>query len=248
MKTLFKLIKWGLVLVVALAVVLFLGRNTIARMAVEIGTKQKTGFPLSIGSVDIGLFNSTLEVRDLKMTNPPEFQGGTFVDLPLLRVNYDTVSMLRRSPHIKELIINLNEIVIVKNEKGESNTTRLQNSVSGSSADSGGTPKETGEEPRPQNKQPYRVDLVKIHIGTVIIKDYSSGRLKERKMTLNMDATYKNITESTNVTTLVMNTVFKQLGTVVGDVVKGLGDAAKGATDAIQKTGKGIFDIFKKKQ
>jgi uncharacterized protein involved in outer membrane biogenesis len=247
MKTLFKLIKWVVIIVVVLGVVAFFARNTIARKSVEIGTKQMTGFPLEVGAVDLGVFNGTLEVRDLKLMNPPEFQGGTFVDLPLFRVDYDTMSMLSGAPHIKELVVNVNEVVIIKDEKGRSNATVLQEKVSGKSGDA--------EEPaQEEKKQAYRVDLVKIHVGTVVIKDYSSGKLKERKVTLNVDATYKDITESTNITALVMNTVFGQIGAVVGDVVKGLGDvvggvgdAAKGATDTLQKTGKGVLDIFKKK-
>jgi len=249
MKTLFKLIKWAVVVVVALVVVLFLGRNFIARKAVEVGVKQKTGFPMEIASVDIGIFSGTLDVRGLKLLNPPEFQGGTFVDLPLFHVDYDTMSMLGSKPHLRELIVNVEQVVIVKNEKGESNTTKIQNSVSGPSS-GGEKPQGGGGEtkaPKEEKKQQYKVDLVKIHIGTVIVRDYTSGKLKERTISLNADATYKDIDENTSITALVMNTVFNQLGAVVGDVLKGVGDLGKGAADKLQQTGKGLLDIFKKK-
>jgi uncharacterized protein involved in outer membrane biogenesis len=256
MKTLFKVIKWLLVLVVVLGVVLYFTRNMVARRAVEVAAKEMTGFPLEIGSVDIGLFGGTLEVRDLKMMNPPEFHGGTFIILPLVKVDYVTMSFLSKSPHIKELVVDVAEVHLVKNEKGETNATVLQDRASsvGSGGETkpadttggkpdGGTPKEE------KKKMPYRVDLVKVHVGTVVKRTFSSdGKSSENKITLNANATYKDVTESTSITKLVMDTVFGQVGAVAGEMIKGAGEAIKGAGDSIQKATKGLFDSLKKKQ
>ena len=137
MKRLFKSIKWLLLSVVALGAIVGFARNIAARRGVELAAKEMTGFPLEIGSVNIGLFSGTLEVRDLKLMNPPQFHGGTFVILPLVRADYDAMSFLRRTPHIKELVVNVSEIDIVKNEKGDTNAAALQKSVS-SIVDGGG--------------------------------------------------------------------------------------------------------------
>ncbi len=258
MKILFKLIKWLLMLVVVLGVVLYFARNIVARRAVEIAAKEMTGFPLEIGSVDIGLFNGTLEVRDLKLMNPPEFHGGTFVILPLVRVDYVTMSFLSRSPHIKELVVDVAEVDLVKNEKGETNATVLQDRASSigggkkpadtsGGTPSGGTP--GGGAPKEEKKTPYRVDLVKVYVGAVIKRTFSSdGKPSENKINLNVSATYKDITESTSISKLVMDTVFGQVGAVAGEMIKGVGGAVKGASDTLQKTTKGLFDAFKKKQ
>lgn len=247
-----KLIRNLLIVLVIGVAGLYLARNFIARKAVEIAAREMTGFPLEIGSVDIGLLGGSLEVRDLKLMNPPEFHGGTFVNLPLLKVNYDTMSMLRRSPHIKELTVNVAEVVLVKNEKGENNATVLQKkaeAVSGKSSGgeskpgsaTGGKPSPGGAPPKEEKTMPYRVDLVKVHVGTVIQRSFGKdGKPSDHKLTLNVDATYKDITESTSITKLVMDTVFMQLGPQL------IGDAVKGVGDTIQKAGKGLFDVFKK--
>ncbi|MEI8063174.1 MAG: hypothetical protein WCH84_03825 [Verrucomicrobiota bacterium] len=228
---------------VALMVVSFLCRNFIARKVVEIAANKMTGFPLEIGSVDIGLFSGTLEVRDFQLMNPSEFHGGTFVKLPLVRVDYDTMSFLRRAPHIKELTVNVAEVDLVKNEKGESNATVLQNraeSISGSKQTGSGAPKD-------EKKMSYRVDLVKIHVGTVIKRSFSSdGKPNETKLSLNVDATYKDVNESTSISKLIMDTVFGQLGAVAGEMIKGAGATVKDAGQTLQKTGKGLFDNLKK--
>lgn len=231
-----KLLIGLLVLVVAL----YLCRNLIARKSVELGVEKVTGFPLEIGSVKVGLFSGTLEVQKLILMNPPEFQEKMFVDLPLFKVDYHTMSMLGGSPHIKELAVNVEQVVLVKNEKGETNAQVLQAKVTPAAS---GSDQTKGAEQA--SKTHYRVDLVRVHIGTVKVLDYSKGKPSEKKFTLNKDVVFKDVTESTSITALVMNTVFGQVGEVAGEIMKGWGSATKGATDTMQKTGKGVFDKLK---
>ena len=83
-----------LAVLVGLLVVLFLARNVIARLSVEYGAKKITGFPLTIGSIDLGLFSSKVDVHDLKLMNPSEFSEKTFVDMPQLYIDYRLGSMM----------------------------------------------------------------------------------------------------------------------------------------------------------
>lgn len=243
MKTIFKLIKWLLILAVLLVVVGVLARNFIVRTALQIGTRQATGFPLNIGAVDIGLLNGKLEVRDLKLTNPQDFDEKRFVDLPRLYVNYEIGSMLRRQPHVREMDVNLNELVIVKNAAGEYNAMKLKNMAAGDTA------------AKNEKKTPYRVDVLHVKVGTVLVRDYSKGSPTERVYKLNLDVTYKDLTETTDISKLVLATVLKNVGIPdlagFGDQLnKQLGGAlgnVKGVTDNLQKTGKGLLDVFKKK-
>lgn len=237
-----KILRWAVIVVVALAVVLVLARNVIARRSVEIGVAQVTGFPLEIGSVNVGLFSGKLDVQNLKLMNPPEFHGGTFVDLPLFKVEYKTLSMLTGSPHINELVVNVEQVVLVTNEKGEVNANALQAKLS---ATSGGQAK-SSEPSKETKKAKYRVDLVRIHIGTVIKRSYTKGQQTETKITMNKDVVFKDINESTSIASLVSRAVFGQVGEVAGELLKGAGGALKGASDDIQKTGKGLMDTLKK--
>src|SRR5229473_2066649 len=146
---------------------LVLARNVIARRSVEIGAKRMTGFPLEIGAVDVGLFNGQLDVRDLKLMNPPEFQEKMFVDLPRFFIDYRLGSMLSGAPHINDMQININQLVVVKIAGGETNVQKLKGVVSSGgsgSGSSGGAAK-----PESASKTKYRVDQVRIHIGKVIM-------------------------------------------------------------------------------
>lgn len=234
------LIRVGIALV-ALLVVLYLGRNFIARKAVEVGTEKVTGFPMEIGAVNVGILSGTLEVRDLKLMNPPEFHGGTFVDLPHFKLDYRTMSMLTGKPHINEVVVNVEQVVLVKNEKGETNANALQAKVTPASKESA-----AGEPATEAGKAKYQVDVVRVHVGTVIKKVYGKGQPAETKITLNQDIEIKDMNESDSITALVMQAALGPVAEVAGDVVKSVGDVTKGATDTIQKTGKGLFDTMKK--
>ena len=124
-KLLFRILVGVLVLVIAAV----LCRNIIAQKTVEIGVKEVTGFPLQIGSVQVGLFSGQLDVHDLKLMNPPEFADSRFVDLPLFHVQYEFGSLLRLAPHVKEIVVNINEVVIVKNAAGQSNANTIQDKL-----------------------------------------------------------------------------------------------------------------------
>ena len=224
---------------VVLLVILFLARNAIARKSVEIGAKRITGFPLEIGTVDVGLFSSKVDVRDLKLMNPPEFQDRMFVDMPELYVDYRLGSMLSGAPHINDMLINIKQLVVVKTDKGDSNAMKLKGVVSGGNS---------------KSSAKYQLDQLRIQVGTVTIKDYSHAKPMERTLTLNLQRTYKNINDSTDITRLVLlsiagNVPLPDLGIKpedlkkdLGNVTNAAGEALKGATDAT----KGLFDSIKK--
>jgi hypothetical protein len=227
-----------LAVLLLLLVVLFLSLNFIARVSVEYGAKKLTGFPLEIGSVNLGLFSSKVDVRNLKLMNPPEYQEKMFVDMPELYVNYRLGSMLSGAPHINDMLINIKQLVVVKTDKGDSNAMKLKGVVSSG----GGSSK-------------YTVDKLRVHVGTVTIKDYSRPKMTERDISLNIDATYSNITDSTDITRLVLLTVMSQVKlpdigikpedlkknlseatTQAGQALKGAGDAVGGLLDGIKKS------------
>jgi hypothetical protein len=229
------------VAIVGLVVVVVLARNLVARIGIEVGTKKTTGFPLEIGTVNVGLFNGQLEVERLKLMNPPEFQDRLFVDMPSLHVQYQLGSMFTGIPHINNMVIKIDQIVLVKNTNGISNLQKLKGVVSPSESGKAGG----GQKPETSKSRPYRVDDLRIHVGTVTIRDLTRAK-PERKLTLNIDAHYKDITDSTDITRLVLMTIAGQvplpdLGIKVDDLKKGLGNIQNSAGDAV----KGISDAGK---
>ena len=235
---------------VTLVVIAFLARNVIARKSVEIGVKKVTGFPMEIDSVSLQLFSSKLDVRNVRLTNPPEFEDKSFVDLPRLYIDYNLGSMIFRKPHINEMILDVNELVIVKNAQGETNAMKLKGMLASNDEAKSDDDDETSME--------YKVDSFTVHVGTVRFLDYSRGKLRERNLPLNIDATYKNITDSSDIPRLVLLTVLSKAGIPdvgidmtklregIGNVQDAAGEAIKGTIEGVEKAGKGLFDSIKK--
>jgi len=231
--------------VIVLAAVLFSARNVIARKSVEVGVEKITGFPMTVGSVDMNVFGSKLDVRNIRLTNPSDFPDKLFIEMPQLYVDYRFGSMLAGAPHLHDLFLNLEHIVIVKNAKGESNLQRLKGVGS-----SGGSSRKSSAK--------YQVEQIRIHVGKVTIKDYSRAKPTERILTLNLDRTFKDISDSTDITRLVLLSIAgsiplpdlgintAELTKQLGSVTDSAGKVVGGAAAAAEKAGKGIFDTIKK--
>jgi hypothetical protein len=231
-----KKLLWGsIATLIVLVAILFLARNIIARVSVEYGAKKITGFPLTIGSVDLELFSSKVDVHDLKLMNPPEFQEPMFVDMPQLFVDYRFGTMISGTPHINSMLINIKQLVVVKNSKGESNAQKLKGVVS-----SGGGSSKSSK---------YAIDKLHIHIGTVTIKDFSRAKPYEHSTPLNIDVTYPNISDSTDITRLVLLTVMSQMhipdiGVNTDELKKNLSNVTEEAGKTFKGAADGVGGFF----
>lgn len=227
-----KLLKWSLVGVVALLIIFFLTLNLLARKSVEVAVAKVTGFPLEIGSMNVGLFSSKIDVRDIKLKNPSGYEDPVFANLPRLYVAYQLPSLVSGNNHIYDLLIELNEIVVVKKAGGESNVVKLKQAVSSG-----------------KGSTKYQIDLLRVRFaGDVLIKDYTRGKPTERRITLNLSRDYKDIANSTDVTRLVLMTILPHLpdiGIKPDELKKSLDEGVKGLGDTLDKAGKGIGDSLK---
>ncbi|MGA2140178.1 MAG: hypothetical protein ABSH14_15080, partial [Verrucomicrobiia bacterium] len=158
-------------------------------------------------------------------------------DMPELFIDYRLGSMMSGAPHVNEMRINIKQLIVVKNDKGETNAQKLKSVVSSGKSSS-----------------KYYVDSLRIRVGTVTIKDFSRPKPTERNVTLNIDATYKNISDSTDITRLVLLTVMSQvhlpdIGINTEDLKKNLGDVTNQAGQALQGAASavgGLLDGIKK--
>jgi len=229
-----KFLKWLGIGVLALVVVLALSLNAIARKSVEIGVKKVTGFPLSIGSLDFRLFASKIDVRDIKLENPTAYNDHNdpvFADLPELYIDYRLPSILAGKNHINDMLVELKEIVIVKKTGGDSNVGQLKKALS---SGKGGTK--------------YEIDRLRIkYAGEVVIKDYSRPKPTERRIKLNLSREYRNISDSTDVTRLVLMTILPYLpdiGIKPEEIQKNLGEGVKGLEGTLNQAGKSFGDTI----
>ena len=135
-----KLFKWlfRLVLVLVLLIVLLLlFLDPIAKAVAERRIRDQTGLPVKIGKLSIGLRRPTLSIENFKLGNSLDFGGSTFIDIPLIRVQYDLPALRSRRIHLNSVLFNLAELHIVQNKEGKTNLQAVQERAKEKSSSSG---------------------------------------------------------------------------------------------------------------
>lgn len=230
--------KWLLrlgILFVLLIIALFAVRNVVARRALEKGIGNTTGFPLTVGSMDLDLFKNKVTLMEVKLENPADFPVKNFVEMPRLHVEYRPGSFFSSQPHLNFLDLAISNIVVVRNAKGETNLERLKG-VGGREA-----------KPASTDATQFRVDTLHLSVGTLTYRDYTKNPPTVRTIPANVDATYKDITESTDITRLVLVTVmskvsFAELGVNLLGLSKDLGPLKQMGSNVLQGSGQAVKD------
>lgn len=247
--------KFGIIIAILLVLVLVLsvGKNIIAKTAVEKGVELVTGLKLRISKLNIGVINTLVGIKDLTLYNPKGYKDRVIVNMPEIYVDYDLKAIIGGKIHLNDIKINLNEFVVVKNEKGELNLDSLKVVK----AQKEGKPPSEKEKAKAPD---IKIDKLQLTIGKVIYKDYSKGgEPSVREFNINLDETYRDITDPYSLVSLIvvkalMNTTIASLtnfdlsglqGTVGETLTKAKEVAAQTATkakDAVATTSKSVTE------
>jgi uncharacterized protein involved in outer membrane biogenesis len=125
MKWIFKWLFRLLILIVVLVIVFLLSLNSILRLLVEHNIRAQTGMDAEVGQFSLGFVGPTVEIKDLKIYNPPSFGGTLFLDIPEIHAEFDPAALARHEIRVSLLRFNLGELDIVKNQAGQTNIFSL---------------------------------------------------------------------------------------------------------------------------
>jgi hypothetical protein len=187
--------------IVAVLVVLAIAKDQIIKSVVMSQGSQILGAKIHLDSLDVGLFKQSIRIKGLKVYNPPGFPNEVMVDIPEISVDADIPSIMKGKLHLPLVIVNLNEMVLIKNKEGKLNVDSLK-VVEKKGA--------TKEEKTPQGKAskpvPMQIDQATLNLGKVVVKDYTKG---EPPSIQGYDIgvrnkTFKNITSAEQFVTLVL--------------------------------------------
>ncbi|MCX5679857.1 MAG: AsmA family protein [Candidatus Omnitrophica bacterium] len=170
------------VVIIAMLVAVSVVKDITIRTAIEKGTEMVTGLRLTISGFNAGILRSTVKIRGLKLHNPKGFKDPVMVDIPEIYVDYDLPAIFGGTIHLREARINLAEFLVVKNKDGRLNLDSLKAI----------TAQKQGKPAQDKSGKPMkmRIDLLKLKIGKVVYKDYSSGEaLFVREFNIGMDDT-----------------------------------------------------------
>jgi uncharacterized protein involved in outer membrane biogenesis len=175
MKWIFKWLFRLFILAVVLVVIFLLSLNSILRVVIEHNIRAQTGMDAEIGKFSLGFVGPTVEIKDLKIYNPPNFGGTLFLDIPEIHAEFDRAALLRREFHLTLLRFNLGELDIVKNQAGQTNIFALGITLPSKKS---GNVKITSANAFPNTQFPH-IDVLNVSIGTakfIDLKDPSNNR------------------------------------------------------------------------
>lgn len=124
-----KLLKWIfrlVLLALALVAVLILFRNPLLRIMAEQQVRQETGMETILGRVRIDLRSPVVRLENVRLISPAEFGGRLFLDLPEVRIEYDSVALLFRRIRLRRVDFRLDEVRLVRTAQGRTNLEALR--------------------------------------------------------------------------------------------------------------------------
>jgi len=83
-----------LLIVLAVLVVLFIGKNMIIKAGVETAVKAVTGLNLKIGHFNARLIDGYIKIENLKLYNPKGFADREMLSMPQILIDCEPSSLL----------------------------------------------------------------------------------------------------------------------------------------------------------
>ena len=186
-----------LVIILVVLVVLGVTKNFLIKSIVTAAASQVVGAPVHIDSFGFGIFKQSVRIKGFTLFNPPGFPKGVLIDLPEIAVEYSLSDLLKGKLHLPLVVVNLKEMILVKNKEGKLNVDALKVSQQN---------EKPAKESKPAPQVGMQMDVVNLNLGKVIVKDYTKG---EPPVVQAYDIgvtnkVYKNITSAEQFAALIM--------------------------------------------
>ncbi|MCJ7662634.1 MAG: AsmA family protein [Desulfobacterales bacterium] len=238
--------KLGIVvgIIVVIFVLLLVFKNILIKLAIEQGTKKATGLELTIGTMDVGLLASKVDVTDMRLLNPAGFPDKVMIDISKVLVDVELASLFKQRVHVETLELNLNELMVVQNKERKLNIESL--TALGQKKQEGKKPVEQKEAKQGGKAPQVTIDKLILKIGRVTYKDYSLGGTPFTKtFTVGINEVYRDVTDLNKLVKLIIVRALEgtgiaqlanfDLGSIKGDVADTLQKGVSGVTEAGKK-------------
>lgn len=246
------------IVVVSLVVaflVLTVMKNGLIQTVLGASLSSAAHVPVRIGGTDARLLSGFISLSGISIDNPRGFPERRMVVIPRLTIDLEPASLLKNRAHFEEVRLDLAELTVIKNRKGELNVNALKPSP----AEKEKAKKAQEPDKKGSPKPTLQIDKLVLSIGRVTYKDYSGGgEPKVQVFDIQIkDRIYTNIQNPSMIVSLIMmealtRTTLSRLADLDMDVFK---DGAAGAlggglellkdgTQTFEDTTKGVLKLF----
>ncbi|MSR77927.1 MAG: AsmA family protein [Candidatus Omnitrophica bacterium] len=228
--------------IVLMTVVLVLGKNVIAKAAIENGVRIVTGLPLRMEKFEFGLRKGYVRMEGFELHNPESFSEKIMVSIPKIYVQIEPAALFKGKVHVIDIELHLKEFNVVKNQQGILNLDSLK-AVAESKKETASSHESKSTAP---GKSPeIKIDQLELRIEKVSYKDYSGNQPIVQDFYINLNEAYKNISNLNAVVSLIvvkvmMNTTIGslahfELGNLQSSVSSVMNSSVELAANAVSK-------------
>jgi uncharacterized protein involved in outer membrane biogenesis len=236
MRTFLTILGKTLVVLACICALLFISRNFMGRKSFEVGVRAVTGFPMSIKDFELASNLASIDVSDLRMTNPQDvFSEPHFITISSLHMDYDVMSMVKRSPHIKLMTMEIPKISIVRSNQGVYNIMQLKSITDVNN-------------PMPQDGKPkhYQLDKLRIKLGTVVVEDFTNDQHKIKTYDINKPFEFTGINDPLAIPQSILMAVMTSPDVKIPDLNIRIANLKASVGKMINQTEKDAVDVINK--
>ncbi len=187
-------------------IALTFAKDQILRTIIATTTTAVTGAPTKIKTFSLSWTKHSVLIENFRMYNPKGFPKEVFVDIPKIEADLDVGGLLKRKLHLEKVTLDLNEIIIIKNEEGLLNVDALKVTQAQEGAgEKKGTPKKKA------GRIPMQIDELNLNLGRVIYKDYTKGtppKVDVYELSIK-NKQYRNIASAQQLAVIIMSEPLK---------------------------------------
>ncbi len=240
-----KILKWLLLVVLVLVVVIWVGKDAVIKNILADQLQKELGREVTIGSLRLGLWKSSLEIRDFRVMNPPGFGGGEMLAAPEIYVDYSLSSLFSGPPRFSVIRLHISNLQMVQDREGKLNIAGLSRPKSERPSRS---PRREKQEPAESSGGGFRIDRLILKVDRGSFRDLADGRTEEGE--IGIDEEFRDIRDTADLINIVMvaiirNQLFARLtGLDVKSLTRGLG--GEEISGWLDKATGGLNRLFKK--
>ncbi len=211
-------------IVLAVLIGLHLLKDQVIKAGISTVGSSIVGAPIHVGHFSLNFLTQKVRIGDLKVYNPPGYPDEPLINIPQIAVDFDTPAFFKGKLHFPLIVLNMKEMVLVRNKEGVLNVDSLKVVEQAK--------EKKDEQPKKSSKElAIQIDDLKLNVDRVILKDFSSGRSEPSILVYEIgmkNKEFKNIKSIQQLSVVVMSqamgpTAIKSAGMYAAATLVGVG-------------------------
>jgi hypothetical protein len=211
--------------------------------------RSRTGFAARVEKLSVNPFTGSVTIKGLVLKNPEGWPADEFVELREFRAEAHLASLFSDRFVADEVVVDLKQVKVVRNQQGTLNATAFQNGFKGNSPDAAAQTKSSA------GKQGFLIKHLVLKFDKLALADYSGRKpvIKEYSLAINQEM--RDVDSVAKLMSPLTGSALGLVNEAAGGLLKVDPGLLRDATDLIQQAGKktgeklkGLLDSLDKKK